>query len=148
MRGAGWSGKNEFDFNLIGIGARNYGLGRSARGELVEKKLELVREFKRIMKKRGYDALIYKNTSPMETGKVRSHRVGRTDRYWEPQPEINFETVSDVRAIIVFDSNQIKSATGNTGSFDPNDPSIIKEFIVKALKNDMIVKESQEKLCL
>jgi tRNA nucleotidyltransferase (CCA-adding enzyme) len=35
---------------------------------------------------------------------------------------------------VVFDPTQIKSAIGNSGAFDPNNPSIIKEFIKASLK--------------
>jgi len=62
---------------------------------------ETIDEFKRLLKDKGYDALEYTNTSGNEVkGK------------------------SNPKAYIVFDSNQIKSATGNKGTFDSTNPDI------------------------
>ena len=51
----------------------------------------------------GYDGVIAK-LSPFDTG--------RDDGIWK------------INEIVVFDSTQIKSATDNNGSYDPNKPDI------------------------
>ena len=57
--------------------------------------------FKSEMRRQGYDGIRYTNTAPMET-------IGVKNR----------------TAWIVFESSQVKSAIGNRGTWDPNDPLI------------------------
>lgn len=61
--------------------------------------------FKSEMKRQGYDGIRYTNTAPMETAGIKNRTA------W-----------------IVFEPSQIKSAIGNKGTFDPNDPLITNAF--------------------
>ena len=66
---------------------------------------EDIKRAKKALKELGYDGIRYKNTSNNEV------KAGENPYAW-----------------IVFDATQIKSASGNKGTFDPNDPLIANAF--------------------
>ena len=68
--------------------------------------------YREIMESQGYDGLIYENTSSNEVGL--SGEIDHT-------------------AYIVFRPEQIKSAVGNNGDFDPNNPNPTKSMIRKGM---------------
>lgn len=65
-------------------------------------KVAVAKMYKKKLKEQGYDAIKYQNTAPLETRGVRNKT-----------------------SYIVFEPTQLKSATGNRGTFDPTNPSII-----------------------
>jgi hypothetical protein len=65
-----------------------------------EDKQYVVSEYKRRLGEMGYDGIVYTDTAPMEKGE-------KSQKAW-----------------IAFNPGQIKSATGNRGTFDPGDPNI------------------------
>lgn len=69
-----------------------------------EDRVRLVDSYKRRMRALGYDGIKYVNTSNKETHEA-----------------------EDKTCWIVFEPSQVKSATGNEGSFDPDDPVINRD---------------------
>jgi hypothetical protein len=68
-------------------------------------KTRVIEAYKAEMRKQGFDGIQYTNTAPMEI----------------------IDTPEDKRTCwIAFEPTQIKSATGNSGKFDPKDPDIRK----------------------
>src|SRR5262252_1900448 len=61
----------------------------------------LVDRYKEILQSQGYDGIVYTDTAPMEKGKTSQ------------------------TAYIAFRPQQVKSASGNKGTFDPTSPSIL-----------------------
>lgn len=85
----------------------------------------------RIAKSGGYDGIIYLNRfegiprteyDKAEQSGVKTDIEG-LDRMSDSEFQKHFPSASD--SYIVFEPNQIKSATGNRGTFDPNNPNIL-----------------------
>ena len=110
------------------------GLARTAVGAYVENfdngltmlgqdgKRNVVRSYKKEMAAQGYGGIKYINTAPMET----KYAPG---------------AVKDVSAYIVFDKGgeygaRIKSATGNKGAFDPDNPKITESHFREHLPGE------------
>ena len=74
-----------------------------------------IKQAKQILQKQGYDGIQYRNTSRNEV------KEGENATAW-----------------IVFSPSQIKSAIGNRGTFDPNDP-LIANAAKKKLVNPLLV---------
>jgi hypothetical protein len=97
---------DEWDGDALKAIAADYGseygpgkVGESWSSRVAEK-------FKEIIGRQGYDGLEYKNTSYNEVKKGFS-----------------------AKTYVTFDDSQIKSATGNRGTYDPTNPNILKSLI-------------------
>ena len=77
----------------------------------------------------GYDGVVYTNRGEGLSGKDVDHmHENNMDSFLDEMPDEEFRqhfpSASD--SFIVFHPHQIKSAIGNQGTFDPNDPDITK----------------------
>lgn len=65
-----------------------------------------------VLKKKGYDGIIWENKESPWSRKI--------------MQEAGLEATGDTTHYVVFDPKQIKSAIGNKGTFNPNDPNILR----------------------
>lgn len=72
-----------------------------------------------LIKNRGYDSVVYENRGEPEYTEYGTNPDGTIDYF-----DVKDEVFAD--SYIVFEPNQVKSAVGNAGSFDPKSPSILK----------------------
>lgn len=91
---------------------------------------EMIRKYKNILKKQGYDGMKYQNTSPSETGDINLYFP--SEHYWQ-ENKLHLDPVENRTTWIAFSPNQIKSAF-NEGTFDPSNPNILKERLKAALR--------------
>lgn len=78
-----------------------------------------VEEYEKAIKAAGYDGIVYLNEGEPSYVEYGTDEDGNEDPY----------KITDIHhgdSYITFDPNQIKSAIGNNGSFDANNPSILK----------------------
>ena len=95
---------------------------------------EIVDKYKAILKRKGYDGIKYQNTSPMETQDVEM-TFPHEESYWK-KLGIQFEPSKNKTTWVVFEPTQIKSAF-NMGTYDPENPDILKERLKAAFKYEL-----------
>lgn len=101
---------------------------------LREKREEVVNKYIEIMQSRGYDGLVYQNTAPMETQSIDiSIPNAPEESLWKKREEIHFDAPESTTCYIVFNPSDIKSVF-NEGTFDPDNPNILKEVRMKNLR--------------
>ena len=96
------------------------------------------------IEKMGYDGIVYLNRheglANPETGEISASEwadaMARNKNRIEPDEDFKKNTPQAKDAYIAFRPEQIKSAIGNSGSFDPHDPNILRnrEKITKSEK--------------
>lgn len=69
--------------------------------------------------------IYHTNKAGMSSDEVMRIRRGGYDAIWS---RVRDDRVSEEDELIVFSPEQIKSATGNNGNFDPSDPNILHQF--------------------
>lgn len=118
-----------YEFSLGGyVAASGLGFGMKKKHGA-----EIVKKYKAILKRQGYDGIIYENTAPMETQKIDLYYHQNPEDWHEHAIKVEAPESTNKRTWIAFEPSQIKSVF-NQGTYDLRNPNILKEALAQRLK--------------